>query len=403
MLRRRSIWILTAVALATVLTLVACSKAGDTKTGAPLLVAGASGSDTTGPITRQHLASDWVKAAPVGILTAWESSAHAKNGVSCDSCHGDDPKNVVRPSAAACEECHEQAMADFNKSTHATALTHAASKAYIEKNGTKYEYKFLTYPQTGSENFGCVNCHQVGTVSAVDNSKGDCATCHSSHSFSLVEARKPEACLPCHAGPGHPQYESYVTSTHGKIYQTVSESFDFSGTTKEFNDRIKTNPLPAPVCVTCHMPNGSHDTHLGKSHDLYGARVADYDAQMDLMASRCSTCHTADKAKEWMGYADQMAQDTLKRNAEAKKLLDDAMKLGIVVKQTGNQHPIAGQLTGLEGKFFEIGMAGNRARKGAYHMNPLWAGRQGWTEQSFLYMEFKGEVDELKRIYELER
>ncbi|MDD4635670.1 MAG: multiheme c-type cytochrome [Dehalococcoidales bacterium] len=53
-------------------------------------------------------------------------------------------------------------------------------------------------------------------VKAADESA--CVTCHTRHSFSINEARQPEACLPCHQGFDHPQYEMWSTSKHGIIY-----------------------------------------------------------------------------------------------------------------------------------------------------------------------------------------
>ncbi|KKM11435.1 hypothetical protein SY88_08380 [Clostridiales bacterium PH28_bin88] len=351
-----------------------------------------------------QISEEWHKSSPPSVIVQWEQSKHGQKGIGCNACHGNDPNNIKKPSAGTCGSCHSKELEEFSRSTHATALEHAQSKAYSEYNGKKVEYKWLSYARGGAEKFGCENCHQIGYI-AEDGTKGDCSSCHSSHLFSLEQARKPEACNVCHAGSGHPQYESYIDSTHGKLYVTLGNQWDWSGSSKEFLARQEKDPFPTPVCITCHMPKGTHNTRNGMAHDLYGKRVADYDRQVDLMVANCTGCHTEDKARTWLGYADGMARVTLARNAEAKKELEALKKEGLLrpTMEVTNSHPIAGQLSGVEKLFFEVGMAANRARKGAYHMSAKWAGRLGWTEQSFLLMEFRSEVDRLRREAELEK
>jgi hypothetical protein len=35
------------------------------------------------------------------------------------------------------------------------------------------------------------------------------ATCHTRHKFTIVEARKPNACASCHLGPDHPDTDEF--------------------------------------------------------------------------------------------------------------------------------------------------------------------------------------------------
>ena len=349
-------------------------------------------------------ADKWLDSPQTNAVNQWKQSKHGQNGVGCATCHGDDPANPQKPSAATCGSCHAQQYADFALSTHAISLEHAQSKSYGMYDGKRVEYKGLAYGTGGPDKFGCENCHQIGYIHD-DGSKGDCASCHPGHLFSLELARKPEACNGCHAGAGHPQYESYIDSNHGKLYVTLGDKWDWSGSTAEFWARQETNPLPTPTCVTCHMPGGTHNTRMGMAHELTGQRVADYEQQIDLMVPNCTGCHTPEYARTWLGYADGTAQVTLARTAEAKKELEALRKEGLLrpTMEVTNAHPIAGQLSGVEKIFFEVNMAANRARKGAYHMSPQWAGRTGWTDQSFLLMEFRSEVDRLRREAELEQ
>ncbi|MFH7325379.1 multiheme c-type cytochrome [Desulfurivibrio sp. C05AmB] len=346
----------------------------------------------------EKLDKKWKEGQPIGLLKQWERSKHAEKGVSCNACHGEDPNNIKKPSAGTCATCHSKVYEDFSKSTHSTALVHAMSKDSHVYHGKTVEYKWQAYPEGGPKDWGCANCHSVGYV-AEDQSKGNCATCHSGHEFSLKQARHPDACSKCHTGPGHPQNEAYATSKHGILWAAHGNEYDLGGSTKEFWARQETDPLGTPVCVTCHMPQGTHNTRGGMAHDLYGSRNPDYEKQVTFMVENsCKNCHSEEKAYEWLGNADRIASFTLERLGEARKSIGNLRRDGLIrpTMDVTNSHPIAGQLSYAESSFFQIVMATNRARKGAYHMSALWAGRLGWTDQSFALMAFRSEVERLR-------
>ena len=72
---------------------------------------------------------------------------------------------------------------------------------------------------------GCGGCHKIGLKDEAEiralKEQGQafgvasCDACHTRHSFSVVEARQPQACQTCHMGFDHPQWEMYSTSKHG--------------------------------------------------------------------------------------------------------------------------------------------------------------------------------------------
>ena len=82
-----------------------------------------------------------------------------------------------------------------------------------------------------------------------DGSTGNCASCHTRHRFSIVEARKPEACAACHLGPDHPDIEIYENSKHGQIYATEGEDWVWDSAP----DTWEPGDYRAPTCATCHM------------------------------------------------------------------------------------------------------------------------------------------------------
>lgn len=355
---------------------------------------------------------EWLETQPVGAMNQWAKSKHAEEGVSCSDCHGNDPENLVMPTPNTCGACHTQQAEEFAMSTHSTAVVHAMSKDTAMYEGKEVDYKWQAYPEGGPDKWGCANCHSVGQINE-DESLGNCSSCHGNHEFSVEQARSPETCNGCHSGPGHPQYESYVESRHGIAWQTLGDTWDLSGSSEEFWERQEHDPIGAPTCSTCHMTEGSHNTANGMAHDLYGNRVEDYEYHVDFMVQNsCNTCHSESFGREWLGNADEIAEYTLVRLREARGMLNSLKEDGLIrpTMEVTNSHPIAGQLSAVESYFFNVNMSTNRARKGAYHMSSQWAGRQGWTDQSFALMEFRSEVERLRadaereeRIRELER
>ncbi len=173
-----------------------------------------------------------------GIFDDWAQSRHASANITCYDCHRAeefDPdvsqehyKQYERsdtkygtqeykvPVAAAvspkdCSRCHPDEAQQYSRSKHANTLEiiwkidpwlnkgmnsdlERTTGCYVchgtilkEKDGTLDP---LTWPNAGVGRFN------------FDGSKGSCTSCHTRHRFSVMEARKPEACGQCHLGPG---------------------------------------------------------------------------------------------------------------------------------------------------------------------------------------------------------
>lgn len=113
---------------------------------------------------REVLSEEWIINQPVGILTQWSKSKHAREGVTCNVCHGPDPQNLEKPTLTTCGACHAQQAEEFAMSTHSTAIVHAMSKDSAIYNGVEVEYKWQSYPEGGPDKWGCANCHSVGVI-----------------------------------------------------------------------------------------------------------------------------------------------------------------------------------------------------------------------------------------------
>jgi len=95
-----------------------------------------------------------------------------------------------------------------------------------------------------------------------DGTLGSCSSCHTRHRFSVVEARKPEACDQCHLGPDHPQIEIYNESKHGTIYHAEGDYWNWAPDDGQWRAG---RDFRAPTCAVCHM--SAADT-VAKTHDV---------------------------------------------------------------------------------------------------------------------------------------
>ena len=269
-----------------------------------------------------------------GLVADWKKSKMAIKGLKCNTCHGnkhkglDDCLNARMPAIATCEKCHPDQAVQFKKGKHAlaeTALKIAPMGHKIKENAP---IVFAT---------SCAVCHlETG------KDGGQCDACHGGHLFSAREARKPEACLPCHIG-NHPSYEAYYHSKHGALY------------------KMRGLDSGAPTCSTCHMNNGNHKlmTSWGffgirpgekdKKHAEYQKPViralktlgpilapkstrASFEEWSKLradMISVCSDCHSTSFAKKQLKRGDEVVKQANRVAAgivlPAEKLLDEGV------------------------------------------------------------------------------
>jgi hypothetical protein len=205
-----------------------------------------------------------------GIVQQWRTSKHAGIGVQCSACHAakaDDPDAfehngstiAVIVSPRDCGQCHGKEFEEQRHSHHAKAGQILGS------------LDNLLGEVVGGEpavNVGCRQCH--GSVVKVDaegrptadtwpntgmgrinpdGSWGSCSACHTRHTFSVKQARQPEACGKCHVGPDHPQIEVWEESKHGVMYRAERENMKLDS--EEW--RAGEEYFVGPTCASCHM------------------------------------------------------------------------------------------------------------------------------------------------------
>jgi hypothetical protein len=219
-----------------------------------------------------------------GIVKQWEESKHSKKGVKCYTCHKakkDDPAGfehndyritaIVTPNY--CKGCHSKQVKEFKESMHDEAGLFSLSAVGIvsgekvEGNVTMGQTKnYKTHFSRESSEAGCLDCH--GTVIKVakdgtlinwpnngigrfnpDGSVGSCTACHTRHTFSIAQARKPETCGQCHMGPDHPHIEIFEESKHGNLYAASGEDWNWDAPSGQWGPK----DVDAPTCAVCHM------------------------------------------------------------------------------------------------------------------------------------------------------
>ncbi len=206
------------------------------------------------------------------VYHAWKQSKHSKKGIGCELCHittDNDIKkeielarlsrgikesqcqdervnNLVPPKV--CAQCHSKQYEEFKESGHGKAFQNL--QVHFDMNEDE-----AFFPKSD-----CMKCHQV---------EFKCSSCHSRHKFSLEFARKPETCGMCHSGQRHSQKETFFATMHGLTYQAEGKDWDWSGSIEEWNKKQGKQPHTVPLCITCHMKDGSHNSRKPEKVDQF--------------------------------------------------------------------------------------------------------------------------------------
>jgi cytochrome c553 len=374
-----------------------------------------------------------------GAVQDWKLSKHSEAGVSCSECHGGKHKSakdvdkVLIPTPDTCAKCHEDRVKEYKKGKHAAAW--AAMKAMPTAH---WQPSAL---MDGMK--GCGGCHKIGLKSEADmkslKKEGEkfgiasCDACHTRHTFSVQEARQPEACQTCHMGFDHPQWEMYSSSKHGVRYKMK-----------------KQGDLPehaaAPTCQTCHMQDGNHEVRtawgflavrlpmpedkkwaadratilqaLGvldpdgkptarldvvKAADVARLDQKSFDKERNKMLNTCGGCHSDNFAKKELEKGDEMIRKADGLMAEAIRIVAGLYKDGILKKPESYAYPFPDLLTfhdaptSIEQKLHKMFLKHRmRTFQGAFHNNPDYSLWYGWSQMQHDLTEIKEKAAELR-------
>jgi uncharacterized CHY-type Zn-finger protein len=373
------------------------------------------------------------------IVSDWKLSKHSQNEVDCSVCHGSehasaqDVAKVLIPTPETCAGCHKERVDQFKRGKHALAWTamnamptiHWQPMAMIE--GMK----------------GCGGCHKIGLKTPTEITElkkggggfgmASCDACHTRHTFSVEEAKQPQACQTCHMGFDHPQWEMYSGSKHGvrfllKQNKTLPET------------------VAAPTCQTCHMQDGNHEVRtawgflavrlplpadsqwaadratilqgLGvldpegkptarldavKAADLARLTEADWQRERDKMVATCNQCHSVNFAKGELAKGDDMIRQADHLMAEGIRTVAALYKEGALAKSKSYASAFPDLLTfhdaptPIEQQLFVMYLEHRmRAFQGTFHANPDYALWYGWSEMQRDLVEIKAMAEEIR-------
>jgi hydroxylamine dehydrogenase len=368
------------------------------------------------------------------IVSDWKLSKHSAAEIGCASCHGDqhtsadDVAKVKIPTPETCGQCHETQVAQFKKGKHSMAWASMKAMPTIH-----YQPMAMIEGEKG-----CGGCHKIGNKSVAEieelqkNGSGaafgaaQCDSCHTRHTFSVEEAKQPQACETCHMGFDHPQWEMYSASKHGVRHELKQE-------------HVLPGDAAAPSCQTCHMQNGNHEVRtawgflavrlplpedkqwaadratilqaLGvldpkgqptklvdvvKAADVARLTQDDWQRERDKMIKTCNQCHSVNFAKQQLELGDEMIKNADHLMAQAIHIVADLYRDGVLPKPANYTYPFPNLLTFhdaptvIEQKLFVMYLEHRmRTFQGTFHASPDYALWYGWSEMQRDLTEIK--------------
>jgi hypothetical protein len=374
------------------------------------------------------------------IVSDWKLSKHSGADVGCATCHGDqhtsanDVAKVKIPTPDTCANCHTDQVAQFKKGKHAIAW--AAMKAMPTIH-------WQPMAMIEGEK-GCGGCHKIGMKSTAEIAElrhggaefgaAACDSCHTRHTFSVDEARQPQACRSCHMGFDHPQWEMYSSSKHG--------------VRRELKDlKVLPATAAAPTCQTCHMQDGNHEVRtawgflavrlplpddkewaadratilqaLGvldpdgkptalvdtvKAADLARLTQEDWQRERDKMLKTCNQCHSGNFARQQLQQGDDMIRHADHLMAEAIRVVADLYRDGVLAKPKNYAYPFPNLLTFhdaptvIEQRLFVMYLEHRmRTFQGTFHASNDYAMWYGWSEMQRDLTEIRELADNMRR------
>ena len=373
------------------------------------------------------------KDKTTSVYQQWGRSKHYGANVGCYECHQADAKDVdaikhegftiaVIVSPKDCSQCHSHEVEEFSKSHHAKAGKIMGSLDNMLAEVVEGALSF--HGQSPVAVNGCWQCHGsevkvmengdldpttwpntgIGRINP-DGSLGACTACHQRHEFSMVQARRPEACGKCHLGPDHPQKEIYDESKHGINFYANVDRMNMDNSKWVAGEDYDA----APTCATCHM---SATKELAVTHDVgdriswtlrpaisekidakakaSGKKVKSWEDRRRDMQSVCQSCHGSGMIDNFYQQFDSLVELYNEKFAKPGKKMMSFLKKEQLLTATPFDEKIEWTW------FYLWHHEGRRARHGAAMQAPdytQWHGMYEVAER--FYMELVPEFNEV--------
>ncbi len=352
--------------------------------------------------------------------------------VGCIDCHAGVGKETMvhekelrMPDRAACGECHVQEFAEAEEEKEQTWPQQQWSKGH-PSHAMDWKANVETGIWAGMSQRevaqGCDMCHYQ---------QNKCDGCHTRHTFSAAEARKPEACATCHNGVDHNEFEGYMLSKHGVVYETLGKQrWDFEVPLK---DAMTKGGYTAPTCAWCHFEFEGEFSHnlVRKVRWAFNPTPAIaenldhpwFEDRKMAWQRTCSNCHSPRFSKAWLDTADKGTIQGLEVEQEAKQIVKKLYDDGLMVGQKTNRPAPPEPVSDGPGAFFALFWAkGNNPSlidrthtemwehdlikhyKGLFHANPGgFTYTEGWARLIRRYAEIQNENTRIREMDELKK
>jgi hydroxylamine dehydrogenase len=279
------------------------------------------------------------------------------------------------PDAAACGQCHVQQFAERESERDTFTWPQGQWDPGHPSHALSYKANVENAIWAAMEQRevaeGCTFCHTPQTT---------CNSCHTRHEFSAVEARKPQACAQCHNGVDHNEFENFMLSKHGTVYQTRGDTWDWNA---RLADAIDKGNMNAPTCQFCHMEYQGKFTHnmVRKSRWAFEPtpKIADnlnhpwFVQRKESWVSTCSNCHSDSFARAYLDDMDKGVLSGIKITEEARSVLVKLYEDKLLPGQKSNRPaPPATEKDG-PGAFFQLfWQKGNNPSAVEYEFAEMW-------------------------------
>lgn len=187
----------------------------------------------------------------------WEGSAHATQGVACNSCHdvhaGGNKMADKQQQTEVCFTCHKEQRAQLHRPSHHPVLEGEVACSDCHNPHGSTGPKNL---KKDSVNETCYTCHMEKRGPFVRSHQPvteDCTICHNAHgtvSANLLAYRVPYLCQQCHNATDHP--------VNANLYLHPNE---LPGLPSARTDNSRLLGTVGRGCLNCHTNiHGSNST-----------------------------------------------------------------------------------------------------------------------------------------------